>query len=62
MREANVWEEARDLSKGSCSIFITIRSLTNVMDVQKETMKQWPLTHVYERKGVSKICSVRGFG
>ena len=40
MREANVPEETRALSKGPCSIVIRIRRLTNVMDVQLETMKQ----------------------
>ena len=39
-REANVKEETRTLSKGPSSIFTGIRRLTNVMDVQKETMKQ----------------------
>ena len=60
MREANVWEETRTLSKDPCSVFIRIRRLINVIHVQKETVKQWPLTHVCERKGVSKVCSVRG--
>ena len=39
VREANVWEETRVLSKGPCSIFIRIRRLTNVMDVHEEAMK-----------------------
>ena len=39
MREANVQDETRDLSKGPCSVFIRIRRLTNVMDMQKETIK-----------------------
>ena len=37
VREANVWEEARAPSKGSCSVFIRIRRLTNVvMGAHKE--------------------------
>ena len=40
MREANVWEETRTPSKGLFSIFIRIRRLTYVMDVQKETIRQ----------------------
>ena len=36
-REANVYEETRALSKGPFSIFIRIRGLTYVADVQKET-------------------------
>ena len=39
-REANVQEETRAPSKGLYSAFIRIRRLTNVMGVQKETMKQ----------------------
>ena len=39
-REANVQEETRAGSKGPCSFFIRIRRLTNVIDVQKETLKQ----------------------
>ena len=40
MREANVWEETRALSKHPFSVFIRIRRLTYMMDVQKETIKQ----------------------
>ena len=36
---ANVREETRAPIKGPCSVFIRIRRLTNVMDVQEETMK-----------------------
>ena len=39
-REANVQEEMRALNKGPFSIFIRIRRLTYVMDMQKETIKQ----------------------
>ena len=39
-REANVGEETRAQSKGPCSVFTRIRRLTNVMDMQKETIKQ----------------------
>ena len=39
-REANVWEGTRTLSMGPFSVFIRIRRLTYVMDVQKETIKQ----------------------
>ena len=39
-REANVWEVTGAPSKGHCFIFIRSRRLTNVMDVQKETIKQ----------------------
>ena len=39
VREANVWEETRALSKDLCSVFIRIRTLTKVMNMQKETMK-----------------------
>ena len=39
-REANVQEETRALSKGPCSVFIRIRRLSNMMDVQKETIKR----------------------
>ena len=39
VREPNVPEETRAQSKGPCSIFIRIRRLTNVMGVNKETMK-----------------------
>ena len=58
-REANVWEETRALSKSPCSIFSKIKRLTNMIDMQKETMKQRSLTHVCERKGISKMCGVR---
>ena len=40
VREAYDQEETRALSKGPCSIFIRIRRLTNMMFMQKETMKQ----------------------
>lgn len=40
VREANVREDTRALTKGPCSIFIRIRRVTNVKDRQKETMKQ----------------------
>ena len=51
-REGNVLEATRALSKGPCSIFIKIRSLTSMMDVRKETTKPWILTHILGEKGV----------
>ena len=36
MREANVWEETRALSKGPCFVFIRIRRLTNVMGMHRQ--------------------------
>ena len=62
VREANVWEETRALNKGPCSVLIKIRRLTSVMDVHKETMKLWTLTHGRGAKGVLKICGLRSLG
>ena len=39
-REANVREETIALSKGLCTVFIRIKGLINVTDMQKETIKQ----------------------
>ena len=39
-REANVEEETRASSNGPCSIFIRIRRLTDMMGMQKGTMRQ----------------------
>ena len=58
-REANVRAETRTQSKGPRSVFIRVRRLTYMMDVQKETIKQSLLIHVCEREGVSKVCGVR---
>ena len=60
-REANVRGKTRAPSKRSCSIFIRIRRLTNmVMDVHKETTKSGTLSHGRQGKGVLKTCGVRG--
>ena len=40
MREANVQEETRAPSKGPSSVFIRIRRLTYVIDMQKQTIIQ----------------------